>query len=515
MKLGTKLILSLVTVVLGVMAIHGYLSIRQDQESIDRELRVGMRGFTRVVEANLRHTYGEQRDLDAMQRFIDIAAPRGNIHAVIVYDRNGEVIGRSESIRFGSDFPELDPTPILQLDPKPVLEQGKGTDGYIREGQKLIYYRLEPIFDAANRQAGAFVIARQGYRLFASIDARRRRIMTTTTLLVLFLTLLILVIVRRSVSRPINELIARIREIGKGRWRQRIEVAGRDEVASLASEFNRMSEELEESRSRLVTEQRVKLQLEQDLRHSERLASVGRLAAGVAHEIGTPLNIISGRAEFLSRRSRSPEELKTNLDVIRSQTDRIAAIVRQLLEFSRRRDPAFRAVNLSALLHHVRYLLEHQLRSKGIRVEIDSPERLPEIHADPDLLQQVFLNLFSNSLHMLGMAGIIKIRAQLGDGKRPTAPVAGPDAWLHVTFEDNGGGIAPENIGRVFDPFFTTKDVGEGTGLGLSVSYGIIKDHGGEIYVDSEPGRFTRFSIFLPLKQREKANVDQHHVNRN
>ncbi|MDH3446188.1 MAG: hypothetical protein OEN50_19865, partial [Deltaproteobacteria bacterium] len=106
MKLGTKLILSLVSVVLGIMAIHGYLSIQQEQESIDRELRVGMRGFTRVVHANLRRTYGEEQDLVAMQDFIDIAAPRGNVHAVIVYDQEGNVISRSESIRYGSDFPE-------------------------------------------------------------------------------------------------------------------------------------------------------------------------------------------------------------------------------------------------------------------------------------------------------------------------------------------------------------------------------------------------------------------------
>ena len=515
MKLGTKLILSLVSVVLGIMAIHGYLSIQQEQESIDRELRVGMRGFTRVVHANLRRTYGEEQDLVAMQDFIDIAAPRGNVHAVIVYDQEGNVISRSESIRYGSDFPELDPTPILQLDPSPVLAGGKGIDGYIRQERKLVYYRVEPIFDAANRQVGAFVIARQGYRLFASIDARRRRIMITTALMVLVLSLLILVIVRRNVSRPINELIWSIREIGKGRWRQRIEISGRDEVASLASEFNRMSEELEQSRSRLMREQQVKLQLEGDLRHSERLASVGRLAAGVAHEIGTPLNIISGRAEFLSRRSRSTEELKTNLDVIRSQTDRIAAIVRQLLEFSRRRDPAFRSVNLIALLEHVKFLLDEQLRSKAIRVDVDPPEPLPEICADPDLLQQVFLNLFSNSLHALGTGGIIKIRLQLSDGMRTSAPVPGRDAWLQIAFEDNGGGIAADHIGRVFDPFFTTKDVGEGTGLGLSVSYGIIKDHGGEIYVDSEPGRFTRFLIFLPLKQDEKAYDDNHYVNQN
>jgi signal transduction histidine kinase len=513
MKLGTKLIISLVSVVVIIMAIHGYLSVQQDQDTIDRVLRVGMRGFTRVLQINLRHTYGDNKDVAAMQRFIDSAAPRGNIHAVIVYDQAGKAIARSESIRYDKDFPELDTGAIVQLDPNPVLKSGKGIDGYIREGLKLVYYRIEPIVDDSNRQVGAFVLARQGYRLLASVDERRNRIVATTTILVLVLSLLILLVVRHNVSRPINELITRIREIAKGRGQQRIEVSGRDEVASLAREFNLMSEELEQSHARFLREQQAKLKLEQDLRHSERLASVGRLAAGVAHEIGTPLNIIGGRAEYLSRRPRSAEEFKTNLDVIRSQTDRIAAIVRQLLEFSRRREPAFRMVDLPALLNQVKFLLEHRLQSKAIWVDITNPQRVPEIDADPDLLQQVFLNLFLNSLHALASGGAIKIHVERTDGARLSTSSSEAGAWLRITFEDNGCGIAPEHIGQVFDPFFTTKDIGEGTGLGLSVSYGIIKDHGGEIYVESEPGQFTRFVIFLPLKQPEKAYGDEAYVN--
>jgi len=186
--------------------------------------------------------------------------------------------------------------------------------------------------------------------------------------------------------------------------------------------------------------------------------------------------------------------------VIRSQSDRITAIVRQLLEFSRRQEPMFRSVELSVLLNHVRYLLEHQLLEKSIHVEINiSPAQLI-IQADPDLLQQVFINLFSNSLHALSPQGIIKIEAW-----RPPANTG--HGSVHIIFEDNGIGIPPENIDHVFDPFFTTKDVGEGAGLGLSVTYGIIKEHGGEITVESEPEKFTRFVIQLPLGQQKAAST--------
>ena len=135
---------------------------------------------------------------------------------------------------------------------------------------------------------------------------------------------------------------------------------------------------------------------------------------------------------------------------------------------------------------------------------------LPKISADPELLQQVFINLYSNSLHALDLGGVIKINAEITDhGPEASSP---PSHWLRISFEDNGTGITPEHIGRVFDPFFTTKDIGEGIGLGLSVSYGIIQEHGGDIQVKSEPDRFTCFIIYLPTEQsRQRSDSKNSH----
>ena len=508
MNLGTKLIFSLVTVIVLTMTVHGYLSVQQDQENIKRELSVGMRGFSRILQAGLSHTLVDKTNLKATQQFIDTAAPRGNIHGVIVYDSSGEPVTSSASIRYGMDFPELDPTPITRLDPRPVLRSGTGIDGYIQLKRNLIYYRIETIVDPSNQLLGAFVLARQGYGTFAAIEQRRNRILATAAVLVGLLSLLVWILVRRNVTQPIDKLIRRIQEMARGQREQSIEIKGRDEVASLAREFNLMCHQLQSSHARLVDEQQEKLRLEQELRHSERLASVGRLAAGLAHEIGTPLAIIGGRAEYLLRRSRSAEELKDNLGVIRSQSDRIAAIVRQLLEFSRRREPVFQPVDLLALLDNVKYLLAHQLQEKNIRVEMQGFSGLPKVDADPDLLQQVFINLFSNSLHALGQAGVVKIGAEITNhGFSQATPAT--NRWLRISFEDNGVGISPEHIGRVFDPFFTTKDIGEGTGLGLSVSYGIIQEHGGDIRVESEPGHFTRFIIYLPAEQPKQSHHNE------
>ncbi len=503
MKLGTKLIMLLMMVVVVIMMIHGYLSIRQDRESVERELRVGMRGFSRVLQSTLGRLYADLGDLQATERFIDTAGPRGNIHAVIVYDAYGKVVAQSASVRYKTDFPELDPTALMKLDPGPVLRDGKSIEEYIRDREVLIHYRIQPIIGSNDRIAGAVLLARSGYRLLASIEERRNRIITTSSVLIALLSVLILLIVRQHITRPINALIKRIREIGEGRWEQRLDVSGSDEISSLANEFNLMCEKLQQSYTRLVEEQQEKLKLERNLRRSERLASVGQLAAGLAHEIGTPLSIIGGRAEYLLRRSRTQEEINDNLRTIHAQIDRIAAIVRQLLEFSRRKEPVFRNVDVTALLRNVNALLEHRLAEKAAHVEISAASGIPTIQADPDLLQQVFINLYLNSLHALRVGGTIKIHAARGDDA--VVPNGGAGNCLRITFEDDGAGISPTHIAQVFDPFFTTKDIGDGTGLGLSVSYGILKEHGGEIQVESTPLEFTRFTILLPVDQPQKS----------
>ncbi|HEY3154950.1 MAG TPA: ATP-binding protein [Candidatus Binatia bacterium] len=500
MRLGTKLVLCLVLTLIATMLVHGYLIIQQDRENILREMRVGMTGLSRSIQAALRYIYGEERDVKATQNFIDGVARSGNIHGIVVYNGSAQRIAISASLSDTKAYPDLDPRPVLKIDPRPVLANGDGVDGYIESPAHPVYYRVEPILDGNGEIVGAFVLGRRGTGYNLTLEARRNRIILTTSLLIALLTAVILILVQRNVSRPIKQLIERIRAIGEGRWEKRIEIDGKNEISSLALEFNLMCERLEDLYGRFDREQHERLNLERSLRQSEKLASVGQLAAGLAHEIGTPLNIIGGRAEFLLRRPRNHEEISDNLQIIRSQIDRIAGIVRQLLEFSRRREPAFRNVELSPLVQKVIGLLEHKIAEKNVTVALKIDRSLPPVPADPDQLQQVFLNLFLNSLQALRSGGRIDISAKIASSEIEDGNYDGKERKLRLEFEDNGAGIPAEHLSQVFDPFFTTKDVGEGTGLGLSVSYGIIKDHGGEIRVDSKPGEYTRFTILLPVQ---------------
>jgi len=503
MNLGTKLILSFVATLVIIMSLHGYWSIEQDRENTLREMRVGMIGLSHSIQAALRYIYSDERDINATQRFIDNIGQSGNIHAVVVYDTSAKPIATSASLTDTAGYPALDPRMVLDIDPKAVLTSGKAIDGYIESPAHPVYYRIEPILDRNNGLVGAFVLARRGVGYNLTLETRRNRIILTTVVLIALLSFVIVFLVQRSLTKPIKQLINGVREIGEGNWEKRLEVEGHNEISSLAVEFNQMCHRLQELYRKLVQEQRERLNLERSLRQSDKLASVGQLAAGLAHEIGTPLNIIGGRAEFLLRRPRTQKEVNDNLQTIRSQIDRIAGIVRQLLEFSRRREPAFRRVELLTLLEKVIGLLEHKIAEKNIIIDLKADKSLPLVSADADQLQQVFLNLLVNSLQALPYGGRIKISAarvldanEAANDKQPR---------LCIEFEDNGAGISPEHIGQVFDPFFTTKDIGEGTGLGLSVSYGIVKDHGGEIRAQSEPGSFTRFSILLPTDREEDA----------
>lgn len=508
MNLGTKIIVLLVLTVTATMTVHGYLSIQQDQENILRGMRLGMRSLAQAVRSALIDLYADGKNTGATREFAKAVAPRGNIHGLIVYDLDARPVAVSSSLNYPDDFPELNPGPILKLDPRPVLREQKETEGYIRERSALIYYRIEPVFTSENKLVGAFVLARHGTGLNSAIVERRNRIVMTTCAMILLLSILVWIIVQRSVALPINRLIEKIRQVGRGNWKQRIDTAGKDEIAALAREFNSMSDELEKAYSHLIEEQSAKLKLEQDLRRTERLASVGQLAAGLAHEIGTPLNIIAGRAEHLLRRARSAEETRDNLAVIFSQSERIAGIVRQLLNFSRRREALFRSVDIAGLLARINNFFELQLKQRGIHSEISCPVSLPPINADAELLQQVFMNLYTNALHALNPGGLIKIRVEsLENGAAVFSN--GANQGLRIRFEDNGAGIAPEFLDRIFDPFFTTKDIGEGSGLGLSVAFGIIKDHAGEIRVESELGKYSRFIIDLPYTAAQSKAESQ------
>ena len=251
-----------------------------------------------------------------------------------------------------------------------------------------------------------------------------------------------------------------------------------------------------------------KLLMEEQMRQADKLAVVGQLTAGLAHEIGTPLNVISGRAEYMLRKMSPDDALRSNLDSILGQIERITKLVNQLLNFTRTRSLELRSVSLEPLIREVLSLVEHKCRDGRISVEVDCADHLPGIVADPDQLQQVLLNLLVNAIQAMPGGGRLTIRAGRTVSRRDREDRLG-DHYLKIEVTDTGVGIPEEYLSRVFDPFFTTKDVGKGTGLGLAVSNSIAHKHGGFILVKSRAGEGATFSTFLPMSPRRPNPLDE------
>jgi PAS domain S-box-containing protein len=227
-------------------------------------------------------------------------------------------------------------------------------------------------------------------------------------------------------------------------------------------------------------------EMERRLVQTDKLSSIGLLAAGVAHEVNTPLAVISTYAQMLAKQIAGDAEKAPLLEKIAKQTFRASEIVNSLLNFSRTSTTEYAGVDLNKVLNETLTLIEHQLAKASIEVKLALDESLPRIKGNPGKLQQVFLNLFLNARDAMESGGVLAVKSSASDG------------LVRVTVADTGSGIAPEHLARVFDPFFTTKAARRGTGLGLSVSYGIIKEHSGEIEVESQTGAGTRFHVTFP-----------------
>jgi two-component system NtrC family sensor kinase len=256
--------------------------------------------------------------------------------------------------------------------------------------------------------------------------------------------------------------------------------------AELYGQLKEFNEELE----RRVQERTRELRAAQDqLIQSEKLATIGELAAGVAHEINNPIGVILGFAQVMLKRIQENDPMHRPLSIIKREGVRCKDIVQDLLDFARQNKPTPRRLNVNEVIEAAAKLMAHQANSDMVTVIPSYAPDLPDVVADENQLQQVFFNIILNAYQAMPEGGELRITSCVQDGE------------VQAIFGDSGMGIPPENIRHVFDPFFTTKEVGEGTGLGLSVSYGIVKQHGGTIEVQSENGTGATFVVKLPAAE--------------
>jgi signal transduction histidine kinase len=298
----------------------------------------------------------------------------------------------------------------------------------------------------------------------------------------------------------VSALVAKARRIGAGDFSGPLVIRRGDELSQLAREMNSMAAELDAAAHKVASESAARVRAVEQLRHADRLTTVGKLASGLAHELGTPLNVVAGRAKMIATGEiESPEEGTESARIIVEQAERMARIVRQLLDFARRRTNEKRSTDLGALARQTGSLLEPLAAKRGVSLRCEEPAAPVSAAVDASHIQQALTNLVVNAIQASDRERSVSIRVAVCDdapegprGPRPGGP------WALLEVRDQGVGIRAEHLPEVFDPFFTTKPVGEGTGLGLSIAHGIAEEHGGWIDVESGPQRGSCFRIWLP-----------------
>jgi signal transduction histidine kinase len=369
-----------------------------------------------------------------------------------------------------------------------VARRAAATGGEVwhRDGDRILAFAL-PLTDTVD--GGAVLIVRRLDDLREDMERTLRAVVTTAVVAILLVASISVTLSVALVRRPLAATAVAMRRVRDGDLDAVVPVERRDELGAIAVEFNDLVQALRLARARLHEAEEQRRLLEQNLARADKLMTVGQLAAGLAHEIGTPLHVVAGRARRLVDHPDAPEEVVRLGRIVVEQTERIARIVEQLVRFARRPQPGHRPIDPRGPVEAVLSLLEGEAARARVAI-VSALQPVPEVRVDPDQLQQVTLNLVRNGIAATPAGGTVTVRLEAAEDD------GAPSVRLVVA--DTGTGIAVEDRERIFEPFFTTRHDSGGSGLGLAVVRSIVQEHRGTIHVDSTPGGGTTMIVSLP-----------------
>ena len=486
MKLTLKLVAAQIALIVMILAADSYLSVQRESEFLRRELQ---RKAYRIGSAM------KKLVADAWQR----EGPDYALSLVAAANQRDEIV----IIRWvwldaasGDQFhPQV---PVERLQPV-TLGQSLTLQHRTSDGTEYLFsYVAVPV----DQRHGALELSEP---LSIVDDFARKSVHRNLVLGTIIVTGSIAVSALMGVlivGWPLKRLIDKARRVGLGDLSGAVQLDGRAELSELAETVNEMCEHLAESQERVRQEAETRIAAIEQLRHADRLRTVGQLASGVAHELGTPLNVVTGRASLIGSGKLTPEAVTESAGIIKSQAERMAVIIRQLLDFSRHGVLHRAQTNLSMIVRQTLQVLEPLSRKQGVELLVTSTPEPLSACVDAGQLQQVLTNLVVNAVQATPAGGRITIGITREHIQPPPDHGDSVDEFFCFSVEDTGHGIPEDVLARLFEPFVTTKDVGQGTGLGLSIAYGIIEEHGGWIDVQSEVGRGTRFCVYLPTKEQ-------------
>jgi two-component system, NtrC family, sensor kinase len=483
MRISGKLTLGMIGGIVAILAVSSYLTVNREIRLFETDMARDHETFAKAVASSMARVWRADGRAHALGLLEQLDAEEGAVRVRFV----------------PKDGPPSDSR--IDLAALSRVRHGGASLHHKLEGPEPRLYSYAAVH-LGDETPGVLEISESLEPRDAYVRSTVLRALLTALCLGLVCAALTFALGSSIVGRPVRALVEQARRIGAGDLGIRLDLRQNDEIAELGQEMNAMSSKLSDANARLVAETAARVHTMQQLRHAERLVTVGKLASGIAHELGTPLSVVSGRAKMIAQSIASDDAVRNNARIVMEQSERMAQIIRQLLDFARVGKPNKSLVDLKHLAQSTLSLLRPIADKRRVTLGFEAFEPVSGVVADAAQLQQVLTNLIVNAVQASAESSAVEIGLRMAHSSvRPGAESAGDPArgYACITITDHGSGMEEATLERVFEPFFTTKDVGEGTGLGLAVAYGIVQEHGGFIIVQSKLGEGSRFEVYLPL----------------
>lgn len=483
MRIATRLILVLGATFAVVMLLYAAVTLRQREKLLSdafvRETETLARTLRIVTNNAVRD--GRFADLDRVLREV-LEDPQ--TFATAVFDSAGRMLAGSADADLGCIAPAL----------PPQRQAGGESQGWADCGGRVRWVVAE-----ATAPAAGVLLARRPTVLEADLRASRLRLLLLTLLLGFSASAGTLIVLHATLSVPLETLVRGIRAVGGPQPAEPISVpASARELAYVAAVVNEMAAEISEKQASLMREAEDRVALERRLHEAEQFALVGRLSGGLAHEIGSPLSVIRLRAETVAVDPDTPPRARKAAEVIVGEVDRISDLVRSLLHVARSHGVERHPVDLVQVVRGVVEHVRHYADPAGVALNLELPEQPVVVRGEETLLRHALLNVVRNAVQALSAhpgERLLSIRL------RQT------EKHVRIVVDDTGPGIAAQHLDRAFEPFYTTKEPGEGTGLGLAVSRGIVEEHGGELDLEPREGGGVRAIFLLPAPDQQDGGA--------
>lgn len=482
--------LSLVLIVGGflIFGAYGWYELSTERHALRRGVEQETTLLGRSLQVGVENALRDRQLADIEETIKQLARVDPDIN-IVIFDTTGRLIAAVH------DKQPSDPS--FQDAREAAMEKREAVFAFYPPRKSTHAALALPLTDDNGTVLGGLLVVRPLEDMRQALHELQQGIVLTVLLFVLTTTILGLLAGWIYINRPLSQMAAAMKQVRDGNLQSTLPVDRRDEMGAVAAEFNTMVAELREARQRLEQESESHRRLQHALQEADKLITIGHLSAGLAHEIGSPLQVLRGRARTLLTRAHDAAEVQRNAEILITQTDRITRIVEQLLRFTRRRPATLARNDVGPALRNVVELMQHEAQRRGVTLTSQLPPRLPPLWVDTDEIQQIVLNLVANALVATPRGGHVTVRVE----ESQLAPRNGghDSQAVRLVVADTGRGITPDVRARLFEPFFTTRAAEGGTGLGLAVVKGLVTDHGGTITVESTPGAGSEFAVTLPV----------------